>query len=609
MRLLKICCLIFGLFIFYQCTDEKADNTALIITVLTDHPQFKPSNRVPAALIKTKSLPAALKTRSDGMILIENLPLGEHEFEIEHHLLSTKNKIIRIDQTGLIRDTVFLYQKDTELNPAFDVTIYGADKPFNTGEQISVSVQMNHWREYPLKLGISSSIDGVVYDKVYEDPFKVFSPKIVLTSGGSHEVTVSVTDAAGFTSSVKRNIEVLNPLKLQLDKAERIVIGEVQLTWSYEPKSHFDKIEIYRTLESTDLIATISDPMQNTFTDKNIPLIANVTYSLALSDKNGRRVVSQPADVENPSGKVYSLEVFSLKIHPDKPVLVGQSVNDYTLASINWEKEQIIRKAAFSGFVKSTCVFENTSGISIMVNTGDNQISWFDMETLAERKRINLNLLKYHIPESVAELDNDKFIVGVSSGMGEYYRVYDYNTGKQTGENIPGPIGYLIKDKTRNRIVGECSFFNNYNFISMEFSQDGVLTNTSKVSGKNNWGKFDLAPNGEFLVSKVDGEVYRTNKTFDYCGSLMSFVSDYSRVKDFVISEDSKYIILSCEEQRGIHIFSYPELFRVAHIQTKGYPTCLFVQNGKIISQSLTDWNSDLFWGIEEFNINQYLKK
>lgn len=596
------------IFLFLQCTEEKPENTALLVIVESDHTAFGSAGRVSSATIRLDAQNIVQTTNKSGSFLFENLPMGEVEITVEHELLQSSTKTVRIDGYELKRDTIFLYQKDTPSNPAYTLFIEESLPVYNTETPIIASLGINHQVKLPLTINVTSSLDGVVCEQLHENSSKQISLKPFLLTAGHHQLTFDITDVNNQTSVFKRQIAVYNALEVNLTEAKRLKWGEVQLKWNTNMGDEFGRIEVYRLDLWYEKIAEVYNPGQDFFIDDQIPLCKETQYMVRAYDKAGRIKESEILTVANPSGRIYDFEPLFLTIHPRKPILLGQHRDRYGLVSLNWAGEFFISNEMFSRYFKGLTVFDQQHEGQVLVNKGDGVLIWFDMETLLEKKRLNVEQTGF-TPKSVAALDGSKILVSYSkSDPNGVYRVYDTNTGQQTGSDILEPISSMMKDPSRNRIIGDCSSTSSYSFISMEFSSEGILTDSYRVSGKNTLHNNTLAPNGEYLVSRYRGTVYKTNRSFEIAGALYDRDSELYRLQDQVISDDSKFIFCCVKGSRKIKVFEYPGLREAGVIVTKGFPARLFLQNGKLISQSLISEYNNSLWGVEIFDVKSFIR-
>lgn len=596
------------IFLFLQCTEEKPENTALLVIVESDHASFGASGRVSSATVRLDAQNIVQKTNSSGVFLFENLPIGELELTVEHELLRSRTKTVRIDGYELKRDTIFLYQKDTPSNPAYTLSIKESLPVYNTETPITAFLNINHQVKLPLMINVISSLDGVVCEQLHENSSKQISLKPFLLTAGHHQLTFEITDGNNQTSVLKKQITVRNTLEVNLTEAKRLKWGEVLLKWNTNMGNEYGRIEVYRLDLWYEKIAVIYNPTQNSFCDNQVPLSKEAQYMLRAFDTTGRMKESEILTVANPSGRIYDFEPLLLTIHPRKPILIAQHKKRYGLVSLNWTGEFFISKEMFSSYFKGLTVFDQQHEGEVLVNKGDGELIWFDMETLSEKRRLNVGESGFKT-QDVSALDRDKILVSYSKyDTNGVYRVYDKNTGQQTGSDIPEPASKMIRDPKRNRIIGDCSSSSSYSFISMEFSPEGILTDSYKVSGKYTLQNNTLAPNGEYLVSRNKGTIYKTNRSFDFVGTLSDRDPELYRLQDQVISDDSKFIFCCVGGSRVIKVFEYPGLRKVGEIMAKGYPARLFLQNEKLISQSLVSQYNNSLWGIEEFDIKSFIR-
>jgi hypothetical protein len=103
---------------------------------------------------------------------------------------------------------------------------------------------------------------------------------------------------------------------------------------------------------------------------------------------------------------------------------------------------------------------------------------------------------------------------------------------------------------------------------------------------------FRISSNGEFVVTGQVGAVYSASSTMIYKGMIDRGSLYFS---DFAFSNDGNTIYAGTSNRNSLQIVKYPQLTRSDEILIKGYPKFLFNFNGKIISISRTDTNSDTY--------------
>ena len=542
-----------------------------------------------------------------GSVLLTGLDAGSYEVYANLENVGSGKSVVKVkaDELAEIRINIIagIY---VGLAPTIDIILPGVPAEFTQGETITFSAVIEDDKTPHAEIDVKweSNLDGILNSDSPDENGNV-SFSTASLSRGLHKITLTATDSEDYTSTATVNVSTLAPgavTLLQPVKNE----GTVILTWTEYQQSDFLKYEVYRSQsnysgENFELISTLTDKNQTTFTDLTPPLEFQVSYYIRVTntDENSRN--SNIEVVDSPSGYIFNFQASDMLKHPTQPYIYLVNQGGQKLIKFDYINMQVVTETTLQGNIGYCDIGDNGFGVEIYAPSNDGWIYVYSADDLRQTTSISTGLST----KSVVINGLGHVIASVMPSPWWEQPVRTYM--RSTGINIDGN-GDFDGDRLRmipgkNEIISistsvsptDMEYFKLTDNGMFEMHQDDPYHGDYPL----NANIFRISPSGEYSITSNSGAVYYANSSMEYKGQLQHGTLKFS---DFAFNDDGSVIYAATSNRKSIQIGYYPSLIRDNEILTRGFPVFILRDGNKIISLSKSNENA-VNTGIEIINL------
>ena len=380
------------------------------------------------------------------------------------------------------------------------------------------------------------------------------------------------------------SIEVITLFPTQIELAEpTIENGNVQLEWTHSNDASFNKYEICRSTDSSnvqqgDLIATLTDPELKSFTDSLPPLVKNLYYQIFVTNVNLYSRGSNIENVKNPAGPILEFVPYDALIHPNQPILYLLNRDVSEIIIINYSEMEVVLEKRFNGNIGYMDIGDNGDGIELYLPNSDGWVYIYDPENLNQVGSIKTGRGNTCV---VTDERGHLFVTGNQPGIQTFNR----------SNGLLIDTGGFIDDSERLRLIRATfdiiaittnvypidmnyyRFDENASFIEyFDDSQHGSYPLDSRI--------YRVSLNSEFVLTSSSGAAYKADNTMEYLGQIQRGSLYFS---DYAFSDDGNTIYAATSNFNSIQVANYPDLTRSNQIFTRGFPLFVFKRLNQIV--------------------------
>jgi hypothetical protein len=417
-----------------------------------------------------------------------------------------------------------------------------------------------------------------------------------------------------YLSCKKEDVVVVNPAANSVVLKVDTVINDstIVLSWNKFAGTHFKQYRLRRTATYlkndkfgviTDTVFTGTDADATSFTENNMPLATDITYSLTVETDTipWRGYRYSIASYKRPHSLLYCLPVDVLFHKSQKKLYVTeqQKINivDYTTGRVVNFKEY----AAGIGY----CSLGTFNGNDeLYVPTKDGWLDILDAATLQVKDRIYVAGFGVG---SVLTFNGKLYVSSSDYALGGYsncLKVYDRATKMLVNRTgywdqtrlvaLEGSAFEMI-DLTINLTPVDLSYY--------QFMSDGTLVSKKQDTYHGDYtmsaGIVRSFPDGSRFITSSSGTIFNRSLVFDRY--LKQYYSSYT---DFAFNTDGSVIYAADGSQKKIDIITYPGTTYTGNYATKFYPYKIFRDGNTLISVSRTDqYQQDSYILIENIKL------
>lgn len=574
--------LICFLFICFFVSCEKIDeldpnneningNSTLIATILNHNMPIGEGIKV-----ITDPFTYELTTDINGQVEFEDIKAGKYDIYTYQQSLGSGKSTVTLGEEIQKVDIDFIQGVYITSNINIESPIN--DQGFYNGEKIQfiARIKDNITPIKDLEFTWESHLDGIIDGgSINEDGVITLTTSL---SKGIHMMKLTVTNQLGVNSSASVIINTLSPKSLDIILTQE---GEnnVSINWN-SPDTYVENYEVYRSNDRMfegKLIATLSGD-KTSYNDAHVPLFDSVYYHVKTYNAEG--FSSKSNIVVTKGTTLFEYSPNFAEIHPDKPIIYFR-VDNNKIIGINYEDQTIEVESTFSGSIGYFHVGNNGFGDELYIPNSDGRLYIYDLETLAQKEKINIGAPVYCV------ISNNRGLLYTSVShppLGEKpLRVYDRST-KAYVDGGGGERNTRLKLlPSDNEIIGISASTIPVDMDYYQFDNSGniLLHRNDSYHGDHPMDPdiYKIAPSN-ILITSSQGAIYSANSSMNYRGSLPIGVGNFS---DFEFNANGTSIYASVQEKKLINIYSATSFVKTGEIKTDGYPLYLFRKGNELV--------------------------
>ncbi len=538
-----------------------------------------------------------------GSTLLLGLPVGSLEVFASLDSIGSGKSVVNIQASELAETQINIIPGvNVGLAPTISNILPNIPAQFAEGEQITFSVHVEDNDSPPQDLVVrwESDLDGLLKSVVPTSSGDAGFQTSNL-SKGMHEITVTAEDKDGYYATLDYELSTMSPLGVELAEPVK-EDGNVILSWSEYAAGDFLRYEVFRTDENCtnqneELIATITEKTETTFTDKTAPFVYQSCYYIRVTNTENLSRNSNYQTVELPGGEIFNFEPYNMLRHPSQPYIYLLDRGGQKIIKFNYDLMQVEGELNVPGNIGHCDIGENGFGVEIYAPGHDGWIYVYDADNLTQTTSIMTGL-----PTTSVVINGLGHVIAAvmpSPWWEQPVRTYD----RATGINLDGN-GDFDGDRLRmipgkNEII---SISTSVSPVDMEYFRLGETGMIELHQDDPYHGDYPLDPSifrisddGTYSITSRYGAVYLANESMEYRGELQRGALLFS---DYAFSDDGSVIYAATSNRKSIQIGHYPSLIRDGEILTRGFPIFITRDGNRIIAVSQSE-ESSMTVGVE----------
>ncbi len=538
-----------------------------------------------------------------GSVLLKGIETGSYEVYANMDNIGSGKSAVNIKADELNEVTINVIQGIfTGEAPTISINSPVSPAEFYEDENIYFSALIEDDETPPQDISVEwfSDLDGVIFSG-NPDQSGLSSFNTNSLSKGVHLITVKAVDEDDFQSS--KTIQVsTNAIKGVTLNTPELVNGNVVLKWTKFEGSDFLMYEVFRTDENCsdagkELLATIGDINQTSFTDSLVPLAYQACYFIRVTNIQDQYRNSNTQLVNLPDGHLFNFIPSDFLKHPTEKIIYLVDKGGQKLIKFNYELMQVSDEVNLQGTVGYCDIGDNGFGYEIYIPGND---GWIYVYNAADLSLVTSILTGLPTASCVVNgLGHVIASVQPSPWWEQPVRTYS----RATGINLDGN-GDFERDRLRmipgkNELISISTTVSPVDMEYFRLDENGmiVLHQDDQYHGDYplNPNIFRISDNGEYAITASEGAVYLANSSMEYKGQLQHGTLSFS---DFAFSDDGSVIYAGTSNRKSVQIGHYPSLIRDDEILTKGFPKFVLRDGQRLILLSIPEDNSTIS-GIE----------